>query len=126
MKTRILVWVIVGLLAVAGVIFLIATGNRPAGVAVTLERVQQQAVRKAGDFDDLEQEMTAAQAQLPGVDFAKVGELIAEGRAGIEQVRAAADIKDAEESLRQAQDKYTAARRALKATTKKETRAGGL
>jgi len=117
-KTRIIVWAVVGLLVVAGVVFIIATSGGRATAKKTLEGYANQAQRTSRELDRLVERADAARAGAALGPDAEAGlqemsRFEAEARAKLEQIQSAKDTKQAEQLLREAKESVQSARRAL-------------
>ena len=129
MKTRVVVWTVVGILVVAGIIFLVVTSRKAPHVRMDLDSVKAQAVRALDKLGRLEEEVVQAKAAMPsGSDparqFADADSLLAKTRAGLEQVEGLEGTNEAYEQLRKAKELMREARRAVKLAVKPQRRAG--
>ena len=123
MKTRVVVWTIVGLLVVAGVIFLVTSSKRPPQVVKDLASMREQAEQVSGKLDILQADIDELR-QLPGAgDEATaldgVDSMIARTRAGLDHIRTTEDVDAAFESLRESREMMQDARRAFRDAEKK-------
>lgn len=123
MKTRVVVWTIVGLLVVAGVIFLITSSRRPPQVVKDLPSMREQAEQVSGKLDILQVDVDELR-QLPGAGaeaaaFNGVDSMIARTRAGLDHIRTTEDVESAFDSLRESRKMMRDARRAFRDVEKK-------
>ncbi len=130
MKTRVVVWAVVGILVVAGIIFLVATSRKAPHVRMDLDSVKAQAVRALDKLGRLEKEVAQAKAAMPpGSDparqFADADSLLAKTRAGLEQVEGLEGMNEAYEQLRKTKELMRTARRAVKLAVKPKRSARG-
>ncbi|MEO0079287.1 MAG: hypothetical protein ABIK44_01235 [candidate division WOR-3 bacterium] len=116
MKTRILVWAIIGLLVVATVIFLFVSPKR--AVRVTLEELKRGATQSENRLNRLLTELTAAKtgpfAPANAELLSRAEAMLGEARQLIEKVKMASDIREASDNLAKANKLITKARRVLR------------
>jgi|WetSurMetagenome_2_1015567.scaffolds.fasta_scaffold214028_1 hypothetical protein len=126
-KSRIIIWTIVGILAVVAVVFVITNKKSDSGKPpVNADRfVKQMEVR----FEKFEQRVSEAQAANPGApaeQWQKIGEQVALGRQVMANMSGLTDQKDLQPRRDSVQKAYLAAAKLLKVITgKDEGKAGG-
>lgn len=117
MKSRVVVWAVVGILAAAAVIFFVVTTRKPPDVNITLDRIAEYSVRVNERLGRLEAEINQAKSALPaGTGTGQVAEaerLVNEARTRLEETRSAQNVKHAYAKLQQAQDAMRDARRVM-------------
>ena len=126
MKSRVVVWVIVGLVVLAGVIFLLVTPRGP-GVRVTEKTVEAQLVRSEGKLAKLEEEIAQVKSALPPgspvkAKFDELDKLMSEAQAKVNEVKAAEGFKASYARLREAQEAIGDARRMFRKLVKEAPR----
>ncbi len=128
MQTRTVVWSLVGLVILAGVIFLLST-RKPPPTPFTVENIREQAARVSRKLDKLEQDIMTARGQLPqGVDptekFGAVESLLSRARAAVDQVGTAEEPKQAYAALEEARQLLSECTRKFKRVAKPPRRPG--
>lgn len=118
MKGRIALWSVIGLMVIAGVIFLTSPCSRPLP-GVTLEKVKSDAATALRQADGLsarlaELEKSFGPAGDPTGNVANARQFIAEGRGLLEKAASATESKSAVDDLSSAKQSFQKARRALK------------
>ncbi len=118
MKLRIVVWALVGLVVIAGSIFLVATSGKRPVARRTVESCRAQAERTMKQLDRLTLRAEAVRTSTPTTPeleqrLAEVARLVSEARAKAEQVCSSSDTKQAVQLLREAKTLMNGARRAL-------------
>jgi len=116
MKTRILVWTIVGILTVAVIILLVASPKRT--TRVTLEQLQRGATRSANELNKLLTELAAAKTSPLAAAHAELLRQteadLTQARQLIEKVATATNPREAQADLVKANKLLSRARRALR------------
>ena len=128
MQTRTVVWSLVGLVILAGVVFLVSTRRAPA-TQLTVENIREQAARVGGKLDRLEQDIMTARGQLPqGVDptekFGAVESLFGQARAAVDRVGTAEEAKQAYAGLKEARNLLSECTRKFKQVARPPRRPG--
>jgi hypothetical protein len=123
MKSRVVVWVIVGLVVVAGIIFLLVTPRGPR-VRVDEKTVEAQLVKSEGKLAKLEEEIAQVKSALPQgspmeAEFGELDKLVSEAHAKVNEVKAAEGVKASYAKLREAQQTISDARRQFRKLAKK-------
>jgi len=131
LKSRILVWSLVGIVVIIGVI-IIATAPRKktSGPNVTLDMVKSDAAEAEVQLDRLVARLDARRKAIaPGTGteaFADADQLLAETREKLGQVREATDLKQARELLMEGRRTLRKARRAVELATRPARRPVGM
>ena len=130
MKSRVVVWVIVGLVVVMGVVFLLATPRGPR-VRIDDKLVETQLAKSETKLAKLEEEIAQVKSGLaPGVakseKWVELDRLVAEAHANINEVEAAQGAKAAYAKLREVQEVIADARRTFKNLVKEAPRVQNL
>ncbi|MFO7638550.1 MAG: hypothetical protein R6X14_04495 [bacterium] len=124
MKKRAIVWILVGVVAAAAVLFLLLTRQR--GFEPDLGGVRQQAVMVEGRLAALEQKLAEARAQLPPgqdpVQFAPVEQLVMDSRNALTGVHELDNLDEAMAKLGQARSSYSSALRQFRKLTRRPRR----
>jgi hypothetical protein len=116
-KSRVVIWTIVGILAVIAVVFVITNKKSATGRPETAEQLARSYTRS---FERLENRVAKAQSEFPGApaeQWQKINEQIALGRqvlAGVPGLTEQKDLMVKRESLK---DAYIAVNKTLKAIT---------
>jgi hypothetical protein len=118
LKSRIVVWTIVGVLVLLGLIFILSAPKGAPGGQVTLERVKQEAAQTATQLDRLAARLAEVQkTAAPGADTSKglgeAGRLLAQAREKLGQITQVQDGKQAESVLSDAKQFVRRARRII-------------
>jgi len=126
MKSRVVIWVIVGLVVVIGIVFLLATPRGP-GVRIDDKLVETQLAKSETKLAKLEEEIAQVKSGLaPGVaeseKWTELDRLVAEAHAKINEVKAAQGAKAAYARLREVQDAISDARRLFRNLAKEAPR----
>jgi hypothetical protein len=124
LKSRVVVWTIVGILVLVGIVFIVATkplGSR--GGARTLEQTKAYTDRVESQLNRLAMRLSQARKATPsGADtsklFAEAERLLTAARAGIGKIRDAKEMKQAEAELRDVNQLIRQARRSLELASK--------
>lgn len=105
MRTRVIVWGLVGLVVLAGVVFIVATSGKAPAVQKTSELIRTQADRVNQELAEVEARANGVRQHVPqGVDvaelFSRFDSLVLSSRASLDAaVDQAADIKLADKKL---------------------------
>jgi hypothetical protein len=122
LKSRIIVWSIVGVLVVAAVVFLLARPRLPQTPRMTAERLQKSADRTELQVNRLAARLVAARnVPPPGLDQARAIEadrLLTEARSKLGEARQSSDVKQGEALLRNVKVVLRKARRELELASK--------
>lgn len=118
MKTRIIVWALVGLVVIGAGVFFVATSAKRPAMRKTLEAFRSEADRTARQLDRLAERQAgirAGAALSPELEqkLDEASRLSNEARAKLEQVRSAANEGQAEALLREAKQLVRKVRRAV-------------
>jgi hypothetical protein len=127
MKSRVVIWVIVGLVAVVGIVFLLATPRGP-GVRVDDKMVETQLAKSEAKLAMLEEDIAQVKSGLQpgtaaGENWAELDRLVVEVQAKFNEVKAAHGTKAAYAKLREAQEALSDARRTFRRLVKEAPRA---
>jgi hypothetical protein len=119
MKTRVIVWAIVGLVVVAGVVFILTTSGRTPTVRKTLEMLQAQGTEVAKDLDQVVQEAESLRQNLPqGPNvaplFARFDSLRSTAEKALQTIETTEDPKQAGRSLTEGRKATSEARQVFK------------
>lgn len=119
MRTRVVVWIVVGVVIAAGVIFIVATSGKTPPTQKTAELLQVQANKVLGDLQEVEAQANAVRQQVPqGVDvaglFERFDSLAANARVALESVKGLADANQADLKLVEGRKATSEARQTLK------------
>ena len=131
MKTRIVIWIIVGILVLIGVV-VIATGQKsPRGPKVTLDLAKSEAAKAETQLDRLVLEAAEARkAMAPGATptrgLEEADRLLAQAREKLGQVKEATDLRQAELLLIDGRRMLREARRAVEVATKTASKPHGM
>ncbi len=122
MKSRVVVWLVVGVLALAAVLFILTKPRVPGTPRVTAERLSRAADQTEVQLNRLAAKLVAVRSgTAAGFDVAKAAEadrLLAEARTKLGQVRQTGDLKQGEAQLREVKESLRRARRALELAAK--------
>jgi len=122
-KSRVIIWTIVGILAVIAVVFVITNKKAVAGKPINPDQLTRSYTRS---LDRIDKRVAKAQAEFPGApaeQWQKLSEQVALGRkilAGVPGLTDQKDLVAKRESLREA---YVAVNKTLKAITGKDEKA---
>ncbi len=130
MKSRILVWSLVGIVVIIGVIVIATAPKKKAsGPKITLDVVKSDAAEAEVQLDRLVARLDARRKAIPpgaGTEaFADADRLLAEAREKLGQVREATDVKQARQLLIEGRQVLRTARRAVVLATKPARRPSG-
>jgi flagellar basal body-associated protein FliL len=121
MKIRVIIWIVVAIVVVAGAFFLILTG-KSRRTKVTIEDLKFQIQRDEETINELAAKLAQARAvPLPPANTQILNEAEArlnEARAQLEKAKQSDNIRTIEENLKQAHSFMTKCRRLLRAATK--------
>ncbi len=122
MKLRVIIWIVVGIIVVAGVIFLVITGKSPRAKKISLDDLKRQAERSTNSINKLTARLMEAKATpLPPEKSQLVAEVeknLNEARSLLDAVKNSSDLKQAEKDLRSAHRLIRQSRRLLQQLTK--------
>lgn len=126
MKSRVVIWVVVALVAVIGIVFLLATPRGP-GVRIDSKLVETQLAKSEAKLAKLEEEIAQvksgfAPGTAAGENWAELDRLVAEAHAKINEVKAAQGAKAAYARLREVQEAISDARRMFRNLIKEAPR----
>ncbi len=115
MKSRVVVWTIIGLVVVVGLVFVLSTPSRPRGPKMTVERMQAQAAQVEAQAERLARRVSEARRSLTDTEsLAKLDQIdvqLNQARQALAGVREATDMKKAEAHLRNARQTMRSIRR---------------
>lgn len=119
MRTRVVVWIVVGVVVAAGVIFIVATSGKTPPTQKTTELLQVQADKVLGDLQEVEAQANTVRQQVPqGVDvaglFERFDSLAVDARSALEAAKAAVEVQQADLKLTEGRKTTSEARRTLK------------
>lgn len=131
MKSRVLVWSLVGIVVIIGVIVIATAPKKTAsGRKITLDVVKSDAADAEVQLDRLAARLDARRtAVTPGAGtdaFAEADQLLAAAREKFGQVREATDVMQARQLLTEGRQALRKARRAVELATKPARRASGM
>jgi hypothetical protein len=126
MKSRVVIWVVVALVAVIGIVFLLATPRGP-GVRIDSKLVETQLAKSEAKLAKLEEEIAQvksgfAPGTAAGENWVELDRLVAEAHAKINEVKAAQGAKAAYARLREVQEAISDARRMFRNLVKEAPR----
>jgi len=117
LKGRVLVWTIVGIIVVAGVIFILSKPRGPNAQKMTTEDLKRGISQSEVQLNRLSARLVAAHSTVtPSANAAKAEEadkLLSEARSKLTQLKQVADLKQGEAQLREVKQTIRRARRAL-------------
>ncbi|HDQ98713.1 MAG TPA: hypothetical protein ENN51_00295 [candidate division WOR-3 bacterium] len=124
MKTRAVVWTVIGVVVLVGVIFLVATGRRPP--ASSIEGALRQVEVVSGRLGELERRVADSRAGLqPGQDpsaFDAIAQQIADARGVLNEARQAEKLDAVMTKLTDARTAYSSALRQYRKLTRQPRR----
>jgi len=131
LKTRIVIWTIVGILVLVGVVLIAAPRNSPRLPKVTLDLARSEAAKAETQLDRLaartvEARKTIAPGATPNKNLEEAERLLAQAREKLGQVKQASDLKQAESLLIQGRRMLREARRAVELATRTASRPHGM
>ncbi len=122
MKLRIIVWTIVGIVVIAGVLFLVLTGKGTKGGKISLDDLKRQAERSQASVNKLTGQLMQAKATpLPAEKnrlLEEAEEKLNQARSLLESVKNSSNLRQAESELREAHRLIRQCRRLLYQATK--------
>jgi hypothetical protein len=127
-KSRILVWSLVGIVVVIGAIVIFTAPKTAQGTKVTSEALKSETAEAESQLDRLVARLEARRKTTPpGASTEAFGEadrLLAEARDRLGQVKVATDLKETRQLLIEARESLRKARRAVELATKRPGRRG--
>ncbi|MCX6840910.1 MAG: hypothetical protein NTX53_01245 [candidate division WOR-3 bacterium] len=131
MKSRFLVWTLVGVLVVIGVVAIATSPKSTPVPKVTLDLVKSGAVQAETQLDRLavrvaEAKKAAAPGAVPDRRLEEADGLLAQAREKLGQVKQATDVRQAEVLLVDGRKMLRRARRAVELATKTASRPHGM
>jgi hypothetical protein len=127
-KSRILVWSLVGIVVVIGAIVIFTAPKTAQGTKVTSEALKSETAEAESQLDRLVARLEARRKTTPpGASTEAFGEadrLLAEARDKLGQVKQATDLKETRQLLIEARESLRKARRAVELATKRPGRRG--
>jgi len=131
LKSRFLVWTLVGILVIVGVVVIATSSKSTRAPKVTLDLVKSGAAQAEIQIDRLVARVTEARKATapgatpnPGLDEAD--RLLAQAREKLGQVREATELKQAEPLLVEGRQMLRKARRAVELATRTASRSPGM
>jgi hypothetical protein len=121
-KSRILVWSLVGLVVVIGAIVILTAPKNSNGPKLTPEILKTEVDRAVSQLDKLVERLDARRkAVTPGATdaFGNADQLLAQAREQLEQARQATDMTEAQKQLQVGRETLRKARRAVELATKR-------
>lgn len=126
MKSRVIVWTIVGLVAIAGLVFVVATPARQRSPKLTVDRLHAEASQMETQIERAARRIDAARKAVPASDaesnISKLEARLDETRQAVASVREATEVKKAEEQLRTARQLMRSLRRDIETAFRDKTR----
>lgn len=131
MKSRILVWSLVGIVVIVGVIVVATSPKRNTlGPKITLDMVKSEAADAESQLNRLVARLDARRKTTPkGADataFDEADRLLAQARDKLGQVKEAVELKEARQLMAEARGTLRKARRAVEVATKSGARPRGM
>jgi hypothetical protein len=131
LKSRIVVWTIVGVLVLIGVVVIATAQKSPRGPKVTLDVIRSEAVQAETQLDRLvARTAEARKAVAPGVapsrSLDEADRLLAQAREKLGQAKQATDLRQAELLLIDGRRMLREARRAVELATRGASKPRGL
>ena len=130
MKSRILVWSLVGIVVIVGVIIALTAPKTSSGPKVTTDMIKSEAARAEVQLDRLVARVAAGRRSVaPGTGtegFDEADRLLAETREKLGQAIQATDAKEALKLLVESRETLRKARRAVELATKPRSRPPGV
>ena len=130
MKSRIIVWSVVGIIVIIGVVVIATAPKSTRGPKVTPDAVKSEVAQAEGEIERLVARLAEGRKTIaPGADTSKVEEanrLLAEAREKLGQVSQAADVKEGLRLLKEARETLRKARRAVELAAKPKSRPQGM
>jgi hypothetical protein len=130
-KSRIIVWSLVGIVVIVGVIVIATAPKRKtSGPKITLDTVKSEVADAEAQLDRLAARLDARRKAAPqgaGVRaFDEADRLLAEARDKLGQAKEAVDLKEARQLMVEARETLRKARRAVELATKPKSRPRGI
>jgi len=129
-KSRILVWSLVGIVVVVGVIVILTSPKNARVAKLTPDILKTEVARAETQLDRLVARLDARRKAAPrGTDAAALDEadrLLAQAREKLGQAKEAADLKEARQLMVDARETLRKARRAVELATKPRSRPQGI
>jgi hypothetical protein len=121
MKSRIIVWSLVGIVVIVGAIVVLTAPKASRGPSVTADALKGEAEEAQVQLDHLVARLEARRKSIPpGADaLGEADRLLAEAREKLGQVKQAADVKEARQLLIEARQVLRKARRAVELATRR-------
>lgn len=117
MKGRVFIWTIVGIIVVAGVVFILSKPRVPGAEKMTTDDLRRGISQSEVQLNRLSAKLVAARGAVPPpANAAKVEEtdkLLSEARSKLTQLKQVADLKQGGTQLREIKQTIRQARRAL-------------
>jgi len=129
-KSRILVWGLVGIVVIIGAIVVLTAPKTSRGPKVTTDMMKSEVARAETQLDRLVARVAERRKSVaPGAGsegFDEADRLLAEAREKLGQAKQATDVKDAQKLLVEGRETLRKARRAVELATKPRSRPQGL
>jgi hypothetical protein len=130
-KSRILVWSLVGIVVIIGVVVIVTAPKRKAsGPRVTLDMVKSEVADAETQLDRLvarlDARRTTASRGNDTAAFDEAGRLLAQARDKLGQAKESVDLKEARQLMVEAREALRKARRAVELATKPRSRPQGM
>ena len=130
MKSRIVVWSLVGIVVIAGVIVVLTAPKSSRGPAATTDAIKSEVAKADTQLDRLVARVAQRRKSVaPGVSAEHLDEadrLLAAAREKLDQATQATDIKEAGQLLIQSREALQKARRAVELVTKPASKPAGM
>jgi len=130
LKSRIIVWTVVGIIALIGVVVIATAPKTGRGPKVTPDMVKSEVERAEAQLERLAVRLSGARkATAPGADtsnLAQADQLLAEAREKLAQVKQEADAVQAQQLLIDGRETLRRARRAVELAAKSGSRPRGM
>ena len=130
MKSRILVWSLVGVVVIIGATVILTAPKTARGPKVTSDVLKSEAADAEAQLNRLVARLEARRKTTPpgasAEAFGEADRLLAEAREKLGQVNQATDLKVTRQLLMEARDSLRRARRAVELATKPRTRPPGM
>ncbi len=130
MKSRIIVWSLVGIVVVIGVILIVTAPRNTRGPRLTLDIIKNEAVQAEVQLDrlvarlDARRKSAARGAGTEGLDEAE--RLLADAREKLSRVKEATGLSEAQKLLIEGREALRKARRAVELATRPASRPRGM
>jgi hypothetical protein len=130
LKSRILVWSLVGIVVIVGVIIALKAPKTAGGSKVTTDMIKSEAARAEAQLDRLVARVAEGRKSVaPGTGaegFDEADRLLAEAREKLGQVIQATEAKEAQKLLIESREALRKARRAVELATKPRPKPSGI